>query len=139
MFRRIGLEYLLRSTWWILCLPFRFLWAAMEAWRDVQELSRPYSYSDSNWHPYQMGEVDEAANRTISTPEYDYARYGKCDLCEREVWYKIVYSSAGIPVATLLCFTCAYNLVSSSPHILVCHITAQRDRYCREKWEKGER
>lgn len=107
-----------------------------DAWRDIKELSRPHSYSDVNWNPLPWRAENVAIAREESLGPYDYARFGRCDRCEREVWYKIVYASAGVPVCTLLCLTCSTDMVQSSPHILVCHITAQRDKWRREQWDR---
>ena len=115
---------------------YRFFAGIVDAWRDIAELTRVYAPSDF----VDYRHLEETCNEppvNDAPPDADEVKdCGRCNWCERAVWYKITYSSAGIPVPVLLCYRCGWDLVQRSPHILEAHLTARRARRIRRGGEQ---
>jgi hypothetical protein len=104
----------------------RALWSA---WRDIGDLVYPYSVADYSWNRQLEERAHEVAvNYTLGAVD-EKAACGRCDWCDRAIWWRVTVSSAGYPVSHLLCSTCATSVLENSPHVLELCLSARRAQW----------
>lgn len=116
----------------IILWPVKVVRACYYAWRDITELYRPFELTDIKWDNRPEVKNGDLNTRAISEASHLYTRFGRCDRCSNEIWYRIIYTSAGIPIATLLCWRCAWELVQTSDNVQVINLTYQRRKWLDE-------
>lgn len=102
-------------------------------WRTMVELSRPYEPAE---RPVKQPEVVKAnawSNQGTVSVSHNYSRFGKCDMCDSEAWYKVPYTSAGLNLISILCWDCTTDILQNNPNVKVIVLTKARSEWCDEQ------